>query len=187
MVPFIHFWIEFALCPFCQIFWFGNQMLFQWFVLPKEFLFSDLNWWFDAWMTKRDKLHEESHEIFGDIIKNHKNGFPDWLWSHGKWKTNERPHEILKLIPRKLGLPPKDCLPRKLKIWLRLPNWLGDIIMAIPVIRLIHEERPDCELTVFVRDPYVIGLKALKLLRWLLSYLLIRPDTFGTCCTSELA
>ena len=110
---------------------------------------------------KKEKLHVGSHEILGDLIKNDKNGFPDWLWSHGKWKTNERPHEILKLIPRKLGLPPKECLARKLKIWLRLPNWLGDIIMAIPVIRLIRDERPDCELTVFVKEQYVYWLKGL--------------------------
>ena len=112
---------------------------------------------------QKEKLHVESHKIFEDLIKNDKNGLPDWLWSHGKWKTNERPHEILKLIPRKLGLPPKHCLPRKLKIWLRLPNWLGDIIMAIPVIRLIHDERPDCELTVFVKEQYVHWLKGLEI------------------------
>ena len=35
--------------------------------------------------------------------------------------------------------------------------------MAIPVIRPIHEERPDCELTVFVRDPYVHWFKRLKI------------------------
>lgn len=109
-----------------------------------------------------EPLHLVAHKTLEQKIISDKRGFPDWLWSHGKWRTNERPHEIFKLIPRKLGLPEAKSLKRKVRIWVRFPNWLGDIIMAIPVLRLIREERPDCEITIFVGEEYVEWIRDLN-------------------------
>jgi len=32
------------------------------------------------------------------------------------------------------------------RLWIRLPNWLGDVIMALPIIRAIAKARPDVEI-----------------------------------------
>lgn len=33
------------------------------------------------------------------------------------------------------------------RFWVRLPNWLGDVVMAMPVLRAIRAEHPDYEIT----------------------------------------
>ena len=39
------------------------------------------------------------------------------------------------------------ALPRRTRIWIRLPNWLGDVILALPLIRALRLSRPDAEIT----------------------------------------
>lgn len=40
------------------------------------------------------------------------------------------------------------------KVILRFPNWLGDCVMASPVIEALHENFPDWKLSLAVRDPF---------------------------------
>jgi len=37
--------------------------------------------------------------------------------------------------------------PRKTRLWVRMPNWLGDVVMALPLLRAIRKGRPDFEVT----------------------------------------
>jgi lipopolysaccharide heptosyltransferase II len=40
-----------------------------------------------------------------------------------------------------------ETTPRKTRFWVRLPNWLGDVVMALPILRAIRAGRPDFEFT----------------------------------------
>jgi lipopolysaccharide heptosyltransferase II len=48
----------------------------------------------------------------------------------------------------------KSVLERKERVWIRLPNWLGDIVMAIPLILALRKGRPDFEVTLLVKERY---------------------------------
>ncbi|MEM7194340.1 MAG: glycosyltransferase family 9 protein [Pseudomonadota bacterium] len=41
----------------------------------------------------------------------------------------------------------EDAVTQCKRLWVRLPNWLGDVIMALPVLRAVKEDRPDMEIT----------------------------------------
>ena len=88
-------------------------------------------------------ISESAHDHLAKEILRSPNGFPEWLWSHGKWKINNMIHEIFLLQDKFQKL---DFLGRgrqSNQIFIRMPNWLGDIVMALPVIRAIRMGRPD--------------------------------------------
>ncbi len=82
----------------------------------------------------------------------------NWLWMHRRWKTQRKPERRLRL-EQKRGISP-DFFPipsdrsRADRIYLRLPNWLGDIVMTIPLIRALRKARPDVRLTLVYRPQF---------------------------------
>ena len=40
------------------------------------------------------------------------------------------------------------------RILVRLPNWLGDVVMAAPTVAAIHAARPDAELIASIKGPF---------------------------------
>ena len=103
------------------------------------------------------------HQKLETIIKDDPDGLPEWLWSHGKWKTQDNPHQIFHLHSKRSSLASEDQIPRKTKIWIRMPNWLGDIVMALPLIRAIEKGRPDAEITLLCQPHYQSLLEHLKI------------------------
>jgi len=91
----------------------------------------------------------------------------DWLWLHDRWRTQDQPERRLQLYHRRNALPEElewrgwSTLPRNTRIWLRVPNWLGDVIMAVPLIRAIQASRPDARLTLVCRPQFVQLLEEL--------------------------
>lgn len=82
----------------------------------------------------------------------------DWLWTHKRWKVLDRPAECLGLGNRKvLELPTQ----KKTKIFIRMPNWLGDVVMALPMLRALRQSRPDAEITLLARSAYLPLLQRL--------------------------
>jgi ADP-heptose:LPS heptosyltransferase/lauroyl/myristoyl acyltransferase len=76
-----------------------------------------------------------------------------WLWAHDRWKCQDNPARRLRLESRRnlleadvraRGLP---AIPRGTRVWIRMPNWLGDVVMAIPLLRALRASRPDAEVT----------------------------------------
>jgi hypothetical protein len=76
-----------------------------------------------------------------------------WLWAHDRWRNQDVPARRLRLEAKRnflaadlaaRGLP---ALPRRTRIWVRLPNWLGDAVMVLPLLRALRLSRPDAELT----------------------------------------
>ena len=103
------------------------------------------------------------HQKLETIINEHRDGLPEWLWSHGKWKTQDSAHQIFHLHSKRTNLPELNKIPKQTKIWIRMPNWLGDIVMAIPLIRAIDRGRPDAEITLFCQPHYQSLLEHLNI------------------------
>jgi ADP-heptose:LPS heptosyltransferase/lauroyl/myristoyl acyltransferase len=79
-----------------------------------------------------------------------KNFRDDWLWAHSRWK---RPLErLLNLqwrkdrLPELLRLRGRKSLPQKTEIIVRMPNYLGDNVMVLPVLRSLRLGRPDARI-----------------------------------------
>ena len=52
-------------------------------------------------------------------------------------------------------------LPPNARLWIRLPNWLGDVIMALPLIRAIKVAQPDIEITLVAQAHFIPFLEML--------------------------
>lgn len=76
-----------------------------------------------------------------------------WLWSHDRWRNQDMPTKRLRLelkrdlLAHELQARGWSQLPRATRFFIRLPNWLGDVVMVIPLLRAIRRSRPDAELT----------------------------------------
>jgi len=91
-----------------------------------------------------------------------------WLWAHARWKNQDKPNRRLRLEAKRnlltaediptTGLPglrPQEARQKKgsttpqssTRIWVRLPNWLGDVVMLIPLLRALRTSRPDAQIT----------------------------------------
>ncbi|MEM9057273.1 MAG: glycosyltransferase family 9 protein [Pseudomonadota bacterium] len=40
------------------------------------------------------------------------------------------------------------------RVWVRLPNWLGDVVMALPLLRALKADSPDTELTLVGKSAF---------------------------------
>jgi heptosyltransferase II len=84
-----------------------------------------------------------------------------WLWVHDRWRHQDVPARRLRLSSKRdllaadvasRGLP---ALPRRTRIWVRMPNWLGDVAIALPLLRAIRRSRPDAALTLVARAQFL--------------------------------
>lgn len=88
-----------------------------------------------------------------------------WLWAHERWKNQDIPTKRLRLEAKRdlltedLALHGHDQLPRRTRVWIRLPNWLGDVVMALPLLRAIRQSRPDAEITLVAKAAFHSLLK----------------------------
>lgn len=94
-----------------------------------------------------------AHQELERYLRRDFNSAADWLWLHGRWSHHSSPHkrfhlrarrDQMALAQRVLGY---GTMPRETRLWVRLPNWLGDVVMALPLLRAIRESRPDMRIT----------------------------------------
>jgi heptosyltransferase II len=92
-----------------------------------------------------------------------------WLWAHDRWRNQDIPSLRLRLGARR-NLLAADLRarglsrpPRNTRIWIRMPNWLGDVAMAAPLLRAVRESRPDAEITLLAQAGLVPLLESFGL------------------------
>ena len=77
----------------------------------------------------------------------------DWLWFHNRWSTHGKPRQRFHLredgryLEESVKFQGLSEWPKRNRLWFRVPNWLGDVVMALPLIRAVREGRPDAEIT----------------------------------------
>ena len=89
-----------------------------------------------------------------------------WLWSHDRWKSQDAPEKRLRLEakrnlqPAELAARNLAALPKKTRVFIRLPNWLGDVVMTLPLLRALRSSRPDAEITLVAKASFLPLLKS---------------------------
>lgn len=84
-----------------------------------------------------------------------------WLWAHDRWRNQDIPARRLHLEAKRNLLAPDlrarglATMPRRTRVWIRLPNWLGDVVMTLPLLRAIRASRPDAEITLLAKAQFV--------------------------------
>jgi len=100
-------------------------------------------------------------------LRSNDNYCADWLWLHSRWRHQDEPRQRFRLHNKRnlladqmasLGL---TTLPRKTRYFFRMPNWLGDVVMALPLLRAVRIARPDGEITLLVQPAFVPLLEKL--------------------------
>ena len=101
----------------------------------------------------------DAHLKLEETIRSHADGFPEWLWCHGKWKIHSRVESRYRMIVKRKHLISKKKIARKTPFFVRMPNWLGDVIMAIPVLQAVRAGRPDVKFTLVCKSQFIPLLK----------------------------
>ena len=127
----------------------------------------------------RGRLHLESPEnrdqepslLFADWLSKKLIDSSDWnanwLWMHRRWKSQRKPEKRLRLeLKRGISkdfFPIPDDRSQADRFYIRLPNWLGDIVMVTPVIRALRKGRPDVRITLVFRPSFAPLIDLLKI------------------------
>ena len=84
-----------------------------------------------------------------------------WLWAHDRWRNQDVPARRFRLEAKRDFLAQDAAarglaaLPRRTRVFVRLPNWLGDVVMALPLLRALRASRPDAELTLVAKPQFL--------------------------------
>ena len=84
-----------------------------------------------------------------------------WLWAHDRWRNQDIPAKRFRLeakrdlLPAELAAGGLAALPRRTRVYVRLPNWLGDVVMAVPLLRALRTSRPDAEITLVAKKQFL--------------------------------
>ena len=91
----------------------------------------------------------KAHEILENIIRD-SDGLPEWLWAHERWKTQQNYRFHLRHRHKRERI--STSQERTTKLWIRMPNWLGDSVMAFPLLDAIRRGRPDASITILAKQ-----------------------------------
>ncbi len=91
----------------------------------------------------------------------------EWLWLHNRWKTQDSAKRRLRLECKR-DMIAADFASLGISAWpatgdrfvIRMSNWLGDVVMALPLVRAIRSGRPDAHITLIAKKAFVPLLEA---------------------------
>ncbi len=92
-----------------------------------------------------------------------------WLWVHDRWRNQDMPHLRYRLeakrnlLVNELAARKTTALPRRTRVFVRLPNWLGDVVMAVPLLRALQASRPDAAITLIAKGAFLPLLRTWNL------------------------
>lgn len=98
-----------------------------------------------------------SHQRLEAYLQASESQAADWLWFHNRWGTHDHPRKRFFLrendnfLERSRVFSELPAWPRRTRLWFRLPNWLGDVVMALPLIRAVRLGRPDAEIVLLAQ------------------------------------
>lgn len=101
-----------------------------------------------------------AHDALEAYLRRDENTAADWLWLHDRWDHFYSRYKRFRFPEKRnhLALSNRihgyETLPRKVRFWVRLPNWLGDVVMALPILRAIRQARPDFEFTLIGKGAF---------------------------------
>jgi heptosyltransferase-2 len=78
----------------------------------------------------------------------------DWLWLHDRWRANHYPTQRFRIYQKRVEFP-RGRPPKGYRLWIRMSNWLGDVIMSLPLVAALRQCRPDIEITLLSQPAYI--------------------------------
>ena len=105
----------------------------------------------------------QAHDLLAQNIYDCDRALPEWLWAHGKWKAHYYPNVRFQLNQKRNFLRGNDFVRTGTRIVIRISNWLGDVVMSLPIIRALRNARPDMQFLIMGRSIYLPLLKEFEL------------------------
>ena len=134
------------------------------YALPKRIGFFKTHMVLKEILPSKDKsISIQAHDLLASDIKNCDRALPEWLWAHGKWKVHYYPEVRFQLNQKRSFLTKNESVRTGTRIVIRLSNWLGDVVMSLPIIRALRNARPDMQFLVMGRLMFLPLLKEFEL------------------------
>jgi lauroyl/myristoyl acyltransferase/ADP-heptose:LPS heptosyltransferase len=155
-------------------------LLYQKFKVPVYFLYPKrVGFWQTNLKLKKLNFDENdpktilfaANKHLEELLTRNENTCSDWLWAHDRWKVAvgdaknlvKRRCKWLAQSQRYLNIKPDADAIVNFRVTVRMPNWLGDVIMAVAVLRTLKHYRPDMELILICQEQFVDFLTGLKI------------------------
>ena len=134
------------------------------YALPRRIGFFKTHLSLKEILPSKDKpISIQAHDLLASDIKNCDRALPEWLWAHGKWKVHYYPEVRFQLNQKRSFLTKNESVRTGTRIVIRLSNWLGDVVMSLPIIRALRNARPDMQFLIMGRSIFLPLLKEFEL------------------------
>jgi ADP-heptose:LPS heptosyltransferase/lauroyl/myristoyl acyltransferase len=122
---------------------------------PRRLGFAKIQFEIERLVKKPDERSwaQVGNRWLENLLRSDESVCQDWLWVHRRWHTQDEPHSFLHINHKRnafaVDLAVRADVVRhgQTRIWVRLPNWLGDFVMAVPLLRKLKNMRPDATIT----------------------------------------